>query len=68
MKHAPIQAAGKTVAQVLRETLGVEAAASYRPSGNRPSASDIAASAHDAHMAGLISEMSAGYAAKGHRP
>ena len=73
MKHTPLAfptpvAEGRpTLAQIMVATLGAEAAASYRPSGNRPTASDIAASAHDTHMAGLIHDMAVGYAARGHK-
>lgn len=67
LRHPPVAAGRKTLAQIMRATLGAEAASSYRPSGNRPTASDIAASAHDTHMAGLIHDMAVCYASKGHK-
>jgi len=69
MLHTRIQSAAsakRTVAQVIADVLGEEAAASYRPSGHHPSAAHIAASAHDAHMAEIIHDMGVAYAARGH--
>jgi hypothetical protein len=68
LRHPPVAAPRKTLVEIMRATIGDEAAASYRPSRCRPSASDITASAHDTHMAGLIHDMAVGYASKGHRP
>lgn len=64
MKHTPIPPVRGRVAQIIADTLGADAAASYRPSGNCPPPT---AGAHDQHMAGLIHGMAVGYAARGHK-
>jgi hypothetical protein len=55
--------ARKTLAQIIAEQ---DPDGSYRPYSCKPSLSEVRASEHDIAMKGMVEEMSAVYASRGH--